>query len=282
MKRAIDPIFAPVTYGDDRQVTRTRRGLNSICEMQYSPLIVYCTCLSCKYKWEVTKTDYIGGTGGTSPRIAGAKHREELGYEMFGTIPDHIGIGGTGTPALFNWAEYGAYDTMAHECCTGGMGLCAYQGQEVKVADYYPLTGGTGGDGLLDSTSCPELSYDVHGQLIGPTESECLGDSTSIYMTCSGGSGSFAPRERAFGGYPLVCPNCCRVNFQALYREPKDNPGKKDVQFDSNIVLKNNWQFEAPVDRVAEIKDITWIQDPCKNVIVIDFQRVKSDFNATG
>ena len=280
MTRAIDPIFAPVPYGDDRQVTRTRRGIDSICEMQFNPEIVYCTCKSCGYKWEVSKHDYIGGTGGTSSRIKDvAEYKKKMGYEMFGNIPDHIGVGGTGTSDMYDWTEYGAYDTMAHDCCTGGMGLCAYQGQEVKVSEFYPLIGGTGSDGTLDSTSCPGLSYDIHGQLIGNTSSECLGDSTSLYMTCSGGSGSYIPKEHAFGGYPLVCPNCCKVNFQALYREPKDNPGKIDVEFSPNIVLKQNKQFEPIVDRVAEIKDISWIQDPCKNVIVIDFQRVKSDFN---
>lgn len=290
IKRAIDPIFAPITYGSDRQVTRTRRGLNDICEMRLDVNIVYCECMSCDYKWELSKNDYIGGTGGTSPRIDEVKDKLKRGYDTFlDYLPRNIGTGGTGTPDMFTWVEYRDFNHYAHDCCTGGVGLCAYDGQMVKVADFYKLTGCTGESGELieyfDTTSSSyiglghELGTGGNGGIIGDTGSSCLSESIPIYMQCQGASGEGIPNPRMFGGYPVICPNCCRVNFKAYWREELDNPGKKLVEFEDPVELKNNWKFNKPRDTVAEIGDPSFIQDPCKCIIVTDFQRIKTDFN---
>lgn len=268
MSKAKDPIFAPVPYGDDRQVTRTRRGVDNICEMSLDITIVYCECLACNYKWELEKTDYIGGTGDSGDT----------------DVIKNFGMGGTGNIDYYEWHEYGEYTELAHECCTGGHGLCAYPGQIIEIGQFYPLTGCTGGDGeLIGDPDYTLLSYnEMTGELVGSIESPCL-DTTSnipIYKTCIGSSGDSGPnwKPRTFGGYPLVCPNCCKVNFKCYWREPLDNPGKDDVEFDVPVKIKGNWQFEQPIDRRAEIPDPYIVQDPCKSVIVTDFQRMKSDF----
>ena len=242
--KAKDPIFAPIPYGDDRQVTRTRRGLDSICDLKYDPTIVYCTCHSCNYQWEVSKDDYVLGTGSNEPNAS---------------LHENTGYGGTGSIDFYHWTEYGQYDSLAHDCCTGGIGLCAYVGHNVEIGEFYPLTGCTGASGeLIAPPDESLLGYNtITGELTGSTGSKCLGDSTSIYMVCVGQSGDPGPvyGPRTFGGYPLVCPNCCRVNFEAKYLETHDNPGK-EYAFPS-----------LPVE-------------PCHTIMVIDFQRIKSDFAA--
>lgn len=224
MVKAKDPIFAPIPYGDDRQITRTRRGIHCVTEMIFDPEIVYLNCFRCDYTWEMPLEDYKEGTG----------------IDLQKT--ENFAIGGTGSSGIYPYWEYGQYDELAHDCCTGGMGLCSYSEQEVPIATFYPYTGCTGMDGL------PTGGTGGNGEWTGGVPHPCLGDATTIYRICPGGSGSSAPDTgpKTFGGYPLVCPNCCRVNFEARF-----------------ILLEDNLGLGTP--------------ELCKAVMVIDFQRIKSD-----
>ncbi len=236
-----DPIFAPITYGDDRQVTRTRRGLHSLCELELNPEIVYCNCQSCSYNWEVDKDDYDFGLGG---RHENAKLQKNTGH------------GGTGNTGYYHWTEYGKYTELIHDCCTGGIGLCAFDGQLVEIGLFYPLTGCTGENGELNIVFEESmLQYNtLTGELIGSEESLCLADPIKIYKRCIGQSGEAGAqyRPRIFGGYPVICPNCCKVNFSAKYILLNDNPEKTCLDSDFLKI--------------------------CKAVVVIDFQRMKSHF----
>lgn len=259
MTKALDPMFAPVPYGDDRQVTRTRRGVHCIEEMKYSQNIVYCYCHSCKYEWEVDKTQYDQGVG-PPPNIV-----------ISDSIVGNIGTGGTGDFRQISPYVYGVYNSNAHECCTGGVGLCGGSGEVVKLADFYPATGWTGADGSLTGGTGIYGDWTgetgENGEPIGP-----FGDATSLYRICAGSSGdSSLPIERMYGGYPLVCPNCCRVNFEAKYILPMDNPGKQrpDLYQKVSDIIPGIGEIELPLLKSNPI---------CNATIVIDFQRIKSDF----
>lgn len=258
MTKAIDPIFAPVPYGDDRQVTRTRRGVHCITEMKYDKDIVYCRCHSCSYEWEVAKSDYIKGNGPPPNQLIEPTHIE------------HIGVGGTGDFQQFGNYTYGHYTQNAHECCTGGMGLCEYKDQVVQIGEFYQATGMTGSDGNLTGGTGGNGEwlggFNQDGSPIGP-----FSDSTSLYMVCRGGSGdSSLIKERMFGGYPLICPNCCKVNFESKFIEPKDNPGKQrfDLTQRAKDLIPGLGEFELPELQGNPI---------CNAIIVIDFQRIKSN-----
>lgn len=262
MSKAKDPIFAPITYADDRQITRTKRGLNCIEEMMYNPDIVYLKCLSCGYEWEMSKSDYISGYCPDKDTIKNNKN---------------IGIGGTGNTGIYKYYEWHNFDELDFDCCTGGIGQCAYIGQQIKIADYYPatgcldengyLTGGTGSDGLWTGETGEN----------GEPISDCLGDATSMYMTCIGTSGDSPTHiERTFGGYPLSCPNCCKVNFQALWIERHANDALNDPQY------LYDHGYSSPFLNVEELGvEVSSTKIPvCNAIIVIDVQRIKSHFEA--
>lgn len=303
VKTAFDPIFAPITYGDDRQVTRTRRGIHCQIENNFDPLIVYCKCESCGYEWKMDKQRYITGTGG-------------IGNRPNPTILKNIGIGGTGLfignfidprtadirfPTLpadisvhfdydpidgkYYGNRYHQYTHLAHDtsyCATTEI-KCDEDGY-VHTYDFYPLTGGTGREGELDPNIVKDLYYDsVTGALKGDKNSAYLGPTVPVYVKCEdedawlascanyiapdwppvdwatrmecihhypgwrlhlntiinnhpGGSGTYGgqavyksqvhthPLPRMFGGYPMACPHCCKVNFLAKWLEPNDRP----------------------------------------------------------
>ena len=201
MTKPIDPIFAPIPYGDDRQITRTRRGLHCPEEMQYNPSIVYCKCHSCLYEWQIPKKEY------------------DIGI---------IGQGGTGNHEDNGPFSYGKYTERLLDCCTGGMGLCGEENDYVPVGTIYP--------------------YVYTTDELGNEQRE-LGDPEEVYVLCQGGSGTNAPKvtPNNYGSQPLACPNCCKVNFEAKWIIPDDNGGLVEGSY-------------------------------CTAIIVIDFQRIKSDF----
>ena len=255
MSRAKDPIFAPITYADDRQITRTRRGLNCIEEMKYDPTIVYLECLSCGYEWEMSKSDYI------------------LGYCPKSNVKNdkNFGIGGTGSTGVYNYWDWHNYDKLNMDCCTGGVGACAYVGQQIDIADFYPATGGTGGDGYMTGGTGSDYTWTGDTGENGEPISNIFGDATSIYMTCVGTSGDSSPHiAKTFGGYPLNCPNCCLVNFKALWIELNDNEALNDPEYLSTHGYTSP-TFNLPI-KTAKIP-------VCNAVIVIDVQRIKSHFN---
>ena len=234
MSKAKDPIFAPVTYGDDRQVTRTRRGVHCEDELLYNPNVVYLRCHRCRYRWTISLNDYTQGFG---------THLQDT---------PNFGIGGTGSSGIWPYWEYGRYDELAHDCCTGGVGMCDDTGKLIPISTFYPYTGGTGDDGL------PTGGTGGNGEWTGGIPHPFLGDATTIYRYCAGGSGSASHTgPKTFGGYPLVCPNCCRVNFSATFMLPNDAPGPQEIM-DSSADFHPRPGF-------------------CNVVIVIDFQRIKSD-----
>ena len=270
---ALDPIFAPVTYGDDRQVTRTRRGIICAIENNLNPNLVYCRCKNCNYEWIMDKQKYISGTaktenvpnptviknvgtGGTgiwicnlsSPIYSSGGTGRSLHYKD-GNIPAGISIYSdydkvTGRYMAKSNSQYLhlAHDTSyckeIHKKCENGL---------MYTHDFHPLTGGTGGDGILLDT-VKDLWYDEEtGALTGDIDSHYLGNIIPVYTECSediiksyhvGGSGTYgggtevdengtvhsAPAPRKFGGYPMACPNCCKVNFLAKWLEPEDRP----------------------------------------------------------
>ena len=270
IRYALDPIFAPVTYGDDRQVTRTRRGIICAIENNLNPNLVYCRCKNCKYEWIMDKKKYISGTaklenipnptltknigtGGTGIWICNLASPiygpdNPLHYPN-GDIPSGISIyydydKVTGQYIAKSNSQYLhlAHDTsyckQIHKKCENGL---------MHTHDFHPLTGGTGGSGeLLDSVK--DLWYDeITGALTGNIESHYLGNIIPVYTECTediiksyhvGGSGTYgggteidengniinAPLPRKFGGYPMACPNCCKVNFLAKWLEPEDRP----------------------------------------------------------
>lgn len=202
MTKPIDPIFAPIPYGDDRQITRTRRGVYCSDEMKYNEDYVYCTCHSCGYQWIIEKIIYDYGL---------------------------IGQGGTGNYTDLSSFDYGQYTERLGDCCTGGIGLCGGNNY-AKVGEIYPYV----------YTTDPDTGEEIRS--LGPVE--------DVYIRCIGGSGSNSPpvTPNDYGSQPLSCPHCCRVNFEAKWRLPADN-------------------------RILASGGL------CTSVIVIDFQRIKSDFS---
>ena len=249
MEKPNAPIFAPIPIGDDRQVGRTRRGIHCPAELLMKPDIVYLHCMSCNYDWYMNKNDYVSGTG------------------MIGLTPDqldkyhNVGIGGTGYKELYEH-DYNTFDRHLHDCCTGGVGQCGGVGQSVKIADYYPYTGCTGEDGSLTGGTGEDGNL-IYNEDI--SESLCLGDSTSIYAQCLGKSGS-APSssfEWFTGGFPVICPNCCRVNFEAKWVELNDNPRIEPCKIKNIIGLKDDYQHPVV----------------CTSTLVRDVQRIKTHYD---
>lgn len=270
VKQALDPMFAPVPYSDDRQITRTRRGVACKAEQYYNPLFVYCRCESCGHRWIMDKSVYVTGygTANNRPNPMGTKN---------------VGIGGTGLwignfpkpdkddqlnyPKLpadittyFNYdpgnatyipGRYKQYTHLAHDTSYCATTTITSEDGYIHTHDFYPLTGGTGNSGeLLDSVT--DLYYDPEsGGLRGDKNSPYLGEPENVYSKGNsftinnhpGGSGSYggwyynevnqngrpiklfrSPLPRTFGGHPMACPNCCKVNFEAIWIEPNDRP----------------------------------------------------------
>lgn len=242
------PIFAPIPYGDDRQVGRTRRGLNCPAELRMNPNIVYIHCLSCGYDWYMNKSNYSSGTG-----MEGMTPQQLLKYK-------NVGIGGTGYKELYT-QEYSSYDRYLYDCCTGGAGACGSAGEIIEFTDFYPYTGCTGGTGELTGGTGEDglLIYGTGGS----GDSPCLGDATTFYKTCVGKSGSAPIDEVQYftGAYPTICPNCCRVNFEAYWVEI-DNP-------------------RPDPDTLTNPKPPSGYQHPklCTMTLVRDLQRIKSHYD---
>ena len=268
IRYAHDPIFAPITYGDDRQVGRTRRGIHCQIENNYNPELVYCKCLGCNYQWIMDKSKYIAGTG-------------DIGNRPNPNLTKNIGQGGTGlvignfphpdknnklkyedlphditkyydydkTTGKYIGDTYSKYNVLAHDTSACKETVIKCEDGYLHSHDFYPLTGGTGYDGNIRPEVLPDLGYDPSdGHLTGETGSIGLGGAIPIYTPCSsdltfvnhpGGSGTYGggtvtdpvtgniidvPAPRTFGGHPMACPNCCRVNFIAKWLELHDRP----------------------------------------------------------
>lgn len=316
IRKALDPIFAPVTYGDDRQVTRTRRGIHCEREHNLEPGIVYCRCKNCKYSWKMDLKRYLGGEISPPDGQKEFFSHELAPYEEFNqtqgnrpnpTVLKDIGIGGTGIwicnlaskiygesetslhyPNLppnvttfydynpytgrFISRKYSQYTHLAHDTSYHKNFTLKCENGLIHTHDFYPLTGGTGEWGELNTggtgedgrilESVEDLYYDhtTHG-LRGNDESIYLGDPIPVYTKCDtegeveksyhvngsgtiGGGGpenfvksidgqnicdmgyslpvSDLPLVRKFGGYPMCCPECNKVNFLAKWIAPND------------------------------------------------------------
>lgn len=197
----VEPIFAPIPYGDDRQIIRTRRGVLCEEELKLDPNIVYCECYSCGYEWIISKEKYITGTES---------------------------IGGSGDIGAIPYQKFGKYNRRLQTCCVGGVGFCKGEGDEVSIGTFYPYV----------YTTDPNTGEEIRE----------LGEPEDVTIECIGGSGSSAPEPEPHknGGQYYACPHCCKVNFQCKWLIPDDNPGLKSGSV-------------------------------CTSIIVIDFQRIKSD-----
>ena len=266
IKPALDPMFAPVTYGDDRQVNRTRRGIHCQIENNYNPLLVYCKCLSCNYQWIMDKSRYIQGTGdakqvpnptniknvgkgGTGILIGNFPKPEKDNNLHYENLPMEISKYfdyDTATGQYYG-DRYSKYNVLAHDTSHCKTTNLKCQDGLMHTHDFYVLTGGTGRDGQL-LKFVEDLSYDPNdGHLTGNTNSVFIGHMIPIYTECDsdlnitnhpGGSGTYGntyidpktgarikyPLARTFGGHPMACPNCCKVNFIAKWLEPNDRP----------------------------------------------------------
>lgn len=202
---ALDPIFAPVTYGDDRCVTRTRRGIHCADEMNLQPNLVYCACKICNYQWIMDKSRYING-------LAKIEKRPNP------TLLKNIGVGGTGLwicnlsstiydkqtngknarlhyqnlPAdvttyysydavngKFFSNKYKQYNVLAHDASYHSKhSLEKLENGMVHTYDFYPLTGGTGETGEL-TPGIKDIYYkrDTYNNILG-----IIGDLDSHYL----------------------------------------------------------------------------------------------------
>ena len=330
--KPIDPIFAPICFGDDRQVGRTRRGLHNIFESFLDPSYVYCVCLrsSCQYKWRIPKEDYIGpGTGGTG----------DTGY-----WPEHfyahknLGKGGTGhVDIVRNYEEYlhplgmiverggtglNAYSkyTENEGCRIGGIGAFTpdhdYNPDEILIIRKFPCIDSTSGWGTAQhdiiQTISPDAIYPYDEYRLNSGEVGCTGgiDPYTIeeeyYLSDyfhflynsekfenfydqrltrdefinenlgrSGGPGDLTFSKlppKAFGCYPLICPNCAKVNFKAYWIETLDNPVLGPSQQTLGRFFLNNPH--------SNIEDFTTL-NLCKMCMVIDIQikNINRDFS---
>jgi hypothetical protein len=237
MSIGLHPIFAPITYGDERQVCRTRRGPHCEDEITYlDPATVYLHCFLCEYDWTMTKQQYVTGEGPPE----GILVREPYYWEK------NRGTGGTGYIEQIDKDLYNVYDTRPGDCCKGYAKLCEEsEDGTIHIADFYPL--------IIPIEEYPSelitdngeilVEYDSdHNPIIPP---EYFGEKEEIYRNCSN-SEIFDLTKKWFGGHPLICPNCCKINFKAHWREVNDNPHLEE---------------KGPI---------------CNDIIVIDVQKVKS------
>lgn len=168
--KPIDPIFAPIPYGDDRQAGRTRRGLHSYLEYFLDPDMVYCHCLrnECQYRWKIPKKIYMGfGTGGLGTQNAehfwptgatGSSDKQYALTEGHDYPCRNIGTGGTGQSGLANnykaytnpetgivtgsiggtgHAAYGQFTTVGEDCHTGGIAYILNEENKESYAAKY-------------------------------------------------------------------------------------------------------------------------------------------------
>lgn len=293
LKYAKDPIFAPITYGDDRSVTRTRRGIHCQIENELNPSLVYCRCMTCKYEWVMDKLVYVTGTA-------------RLGNRPNPMVTKNVGIGGTGIiignfpmpkydnklhypnvpPGFTTYFQYdeitgqfsdikqhSVYNILAHDSSYCKNNTIKCKNGLMYTCDFYPLRDSAlTADGELNTDIVADLYFDpADDSLKGNPESFHLEDPIPVFTECTedieanyhvGGSGTHgggnetnpitgttisAPKPRKFGGHPMCCPNCCRVNFLAKWLEPNDRPypyenypHKKPPDIPSNVVNPPN------------------------------------------
>lgn len=215
IKYAKDPMFAPIPYGDDRQVGRTRRGIHCEIENNYDPSIVYCKCLGCNYQWQMDKMRYVTGLG-------------DIGERPNPMVTHNVGIGGTGLiignfphpkknyeinyeglPADFSfyydycskksntvyipgfgytqnkdrpyannryWGRtYSKYNVLAHDTSSCKESIVQCIDGLAHTHYFYPLTGGIGEDGELSTNTIKELYFD-------PINNNLTGDLNSPFL----------------------------------------------------------------------------------------------------
>lgn len=300
VKIALDPMFAPVPYSDDRQITRTRRGINCLAEQYYDPTLVYCKCESCKYRWIMDKEIYItgygqlngrpnpmntenigiGGTGLWIGNFTNPKNNNELTYP---TLPADITTYFNYNPinGKYFTTAYKQYTHLAHDTSYYKSTIVKSDNGYIHAYDFYPLTGGTGESGQLTS-EVTDLYYDPqNGGLRGDKNSHYLGEPQSVYVSHSediiinnhpGGSGTYggwyyneldefgkpillfrSPLPRTFGGHPMACPNCGKVNFECLWLELHDRPKELVVQYKTPETIPCNPMPIAPLDSIDQL-----------------------------
>lgn len=177
--KPIDPIFAPIPFGDDRQPGRTRRGLHHYLEFFLDPNMVYCHCMrkSCGYRWKIPKLIYIGfGTGGmgeqNSPEklwpIGATGSGQRLVWKNNRHVSPirNIGTGGTGQSGLAN--NYKEFKDPETGIVTGTIGGIGGQDEFATPTAYSQFTHviedcHTGGIGKLYTSYHAAVFRNKHG-----------------------------------------------------------------------------------------------------------------------